>query len=312
MELAVNSKVTFFEETHSYVCGKKVLIGVTSLMKKHGLSADYSGVSEETLAHAAEIGTMAHRLLEQYDNKESVVQNSLIKSYAKLGLNVIASEYLISDNKVIASSIDKVIEVDETTVDLADVKRTSSLHKDALAWQLGIYKYLFELQNPGIKVRDCYCIHIKKGNEDDVEKDTIKSYTKIEPVDAKEVKKLIACEKKGELYEAPEKAGTKVSKVIAKDKLATLGMAVANIAAFDAMKKVEEEKIAGIREELYEWMLENGKDELTGDGFTVKLKKPYNTTRIDTAGLRAAHPDIADKFSVTSTTKGSISFTINK
>ena len=46
-------KVIFNEENHTYTLGDKTLISVTQLLKKHGLSTDYSGVDAEILERAA-------------------------------------------------------------------------------------------------------------------------------------------------------------------------------------------------------------------------------------------------------------------
>ena len=111
MKLKVNKKVFFSDIVHCYLNDKgEELIGVTSLMKKHGLGADYSGIPQDVLERAAERGSRVHRLLEDYDNGKAVEDCPILQSYKSLGLQVAASEYLISDNRTVASSIDKVLE----------------------------------------------------------------------------------------------------------------------------------------------------------------------------------------------------------
>lgn len=69
MRLKKNSKVFFSDIVHCYLNDKgEELIGVTSLMKKHGLGADYSGIPQDVLERAAERGSRVHKLLEDYDN----------------------------------------------------------------------------------------------------------------------------------------------------------------------------------------------------------------------------------------------------
>ena len=65
MKLKQNKKVFFSDIVHCYLNDKgEELIGVTSLMKKHGLGADYSGIPQDVLERAAERGSRVHRLLE--------------------------------------------------------------------------------------------------------------------------------------------------------------------------------------------------------------------------------------------------------
>ena len=77
MELTRSNRVYFDATSHSYLLdGETLLMGVTELMKKHGLGADYSGIPEATLRKAAEEGTAIHQEIEAYDNGESVLSLS--------------------------------------------------------------------------------------------------------------------------------------------------------------------------------------------------------------------------------------------
>ena len=51
----------FDKNKHEYTLDGRPLISVTQLMKKHGLSPDYSAVDPEVLFAAAERGTLIHR-----------------------------------------------------------------------------------------------------------------------------------------------------------------------------------------------------------------------------------------------------------
>ena len=66
-ELTINSHVYFDDITHSYLTNDgEFLIGVTSLMRKHGLSPDYSSIPEDVLQKAAERGSKVHKDIELY------------------------------------------------------------------------------------------------------------------------------------------------------------------------------------------------------------------------------------------------------
>ena len=79
MELNHNTSVFFEPLTHVYLLGDKELIGVTALMEKHGLGADYSGISQDVLEKAAAEGTAIHKEIEDYDNGLSILMSPLIQ-----------------------------------------------------------------------------------------------------------------------------------------------------------------------------------------------------------------------------------------
>ena len=106
MELRNNTRVFFDPLSHTYLMGDKILTGVTTLMRKHGLSPDYSGIPKATLDKAAEEGTAIHKEIEDYDNGLSVLRTPLIEDYIALcqqnGLKFLANEYLVSDDESVA------------------------------------------------------------------------------------------------------------------------------------------------------------------------------------------------------------------
>ena len=314
MKLKENKKVKYYDFGHKYFLnGKKELIGVTSLMAKHGLSANYADIPEAVLKHAAEMGSLAHKTIEDYCDGLPTIDCNLLKSFRKLGLHIISTEYLISDNKITASSIDLVHQETENSVWLIDMKRTSTTHTYALSWQLGIYKYLFELANPEIKVEACYCLRIEKGDKDSVENDECKPLIPIEPQPAEKVIDLLECEKKGERYydpDAPKDDAGELDLVVSEKEIALLSTAMNTIKAYEQMLKAENEKIAELKDKIYEYMLSHDTAELVSGNVQIKLKKPYETTRIDTARLKKNLPEIYEEYSKKSEVKGNITINI--
>lgn len=193
MKLKQNNKVTFAElpgtELHKYFLVKKKgekpeeLVGVTTMMKKMELSSGYSSrINPDVLARAAARGTAIHEMFQSWERdgitnttivydwdcqngshgREAEDLSEMFSKYARLSaknFKYVAVEYLVSDNESVASMIDFVSEVDDTTVDLIDYKSSSTLDKKGLSWQLSIYKVLFEKQNPKIKVRNLIGVH---------------------------------------------------------------------------------------------------------------------------------------------------------
>lgn len=299
MKLKKLRKVVFFEGTHTYFCGDKTLIGVTTLMKKHGLSPDYSGISEEVLKKAAARGTAVHHLLEDYDNGKMVVETPELKAYKELGLKVFASEYLVSDKKLVASSIDKVLETDEeNVVDLGDVKTTSTLHIKPLEWQLSIYAYLFEKQNKGIKVRNLYGIHVRDGKA---------KLRLINRIDDEVIAELLKCEEDGVMFIDPTEP-EKVLSVLSDEDALMLAENEEKLAMLNESVKELEAIVKVMRDKVYTYMLDENLDEMECGGGIFKLKRPYTKEAIDTKALKASFPEIAEKFTKTSEVKGSVTF----
>lgn len=305
MELRHNKDIFFEPLTHTYWLGEKELMGVTSLMKKHGLSASYAGISKATLDKAAAEGTAIHKEIEDYDNGLAILASPLIEEYKALGLKFIANEYLVSDGENVASFIDGIYEGSgPKKVRICDYKSTSEVHKRPLAWQLGIYKVFFERMNPGLEVEDTFCIHIDKKER------KIKGVIPITPVTEAEVDALLLAEKEGRIYidEYTEPSASLVltdeelqSYIENQSKVAELKQTVKNIEA--VLKEYDERILA--------YMQENNLDKLDADGYTISIKKAYSRESIDTAKLKAKRPDIYEQFVKKSNVSASLIFKQN-
>lgn len=294
MRLKKINTVTFDELTHSYICGDKLLIGVTTLMKKHGLSPDYGDVPADVLAKAAARGTAIHQLLEDYDNGKAVVEDENLKAYKALGLKIHCSEYLVTDNNLVASFIDKVYD----DCSLADVKTTATVHNRSVAWQLSIYAYLFEKINPSKKVPHIYCIHVRDGKAKEIE---------LNRVPDEKVEALLLAEMEGRIYEDDEQLPD-ASLVLQDQDVLTLVATLDSIAQYKAALKAEEERAAALQEKLYQYMVDNNLDEMGCTSGKFIRKAEYTRTSIDSTKLKKEMPEIFEKFQKTSVVKGSVTF----
>lgn len=294
MRLKKINTVTFDELTHSYICGDKLLIGVTTLMKKHGLSPDYGDVPADVLAKAAARGTAIHQLLEDYDNGKAVVEDENLKAYKALGLKIHCSEYLVTDNNLVASFIDKVYD----DCSLADVKTTATVHNRSVAWQLSIYAYLFEKMNPSKKVPHIYCIHVRDGKAKEIE---------LNRVPDEKVEALLLAEMEGRIYEDDEQLPD-ASLVLQDQDVLTLVATLDSIAQYKAALKAEEERAAALQEKLYQYMVDNNLDEMGCTSGKFIRKAEYTRTSIDSTKLKKEMPEIFEKFQKTSVVKGSVTF----
>lgn len=318
MKLTPNKKVTFDPFLHCYQCGGTMLIGVTSLLSKHNLSAAYGDIDPDVLAAAAARGSAVHKAIENYNNGDSVVfSDTLYKgrvvltakelednlsAYKDLGVNAIASEFLISDNKLVASSIDIVEGTEQDgVVDLLDIKTTSEVHHKALSWQLACYAYLLEKQCRGkVKVRNCFCIHIRKG---------VAKRIAVTPVSADKVEALFKAESEGRIYSEDE---TKATDLVPSQHLTQFVQYDTRIAELkDAIKELEG-KQSLLKEEIYARMLAENISELPVEGGVIKLSRPSQRSGVDSAKLREEYPEIFKRCLKVSEIKGSLTFKPNK
>lgn len=307
MELQDNKNVFFDPVSHTYLMGDKELIGITSLMKKHGLSPDYSGIPGATLMKAAAEGTAIHQEIEDYDNGIAVLRTPLIEEYVALcrerGLIFSRNEYLISDNELVASSIDGVYE-SENGVSLVDYKTTQKVHRRSLSWQLGIYKVLFERQT-GIKVANCYCLHIDKKTR------TIQGLVPIEPVSEAEVDALLLAEKEGRVYiDLHEEPSAEV--VLTDAELTAYVTQQSEITRLKEQIKSIEETLKGLDKRVLDYMTENNLETLEGGGGVFKVKKAYERASVDVERMKRTNPGLYEMYKKTTTVQASLSFKQNK
>ena len=159
----VESPVVFDSEHHTYSLYGQELSGVTPIVK--WLFPDtYKGIPQSVLDKAAEYGTLIHSKCELYDNMGILPSDDdecrqVVVEYARLtkDYQVAKSEYLVSDEQSVASSIDKVF-VDDS---LGDIKTTSKVHMVNVQVQLSIYAWLYEMQT-GRKAHKLYLIWLPK------------------------------------------------------------------------------------------------------------------------------------------------------
>lgn len=299
LDLVQNTQVVFDSFTHTYTMGDKVLIGVTTLLRKHGLAVDYSDVDPEKLEKAAERGTAIHNLLEDYDNGQPVVETPELKAYKKLKLKVDCSEYLISDNDIVGSSIDKVL----SDCSLGDVKTYSKENwnnKDyvrAVTWQLSIYAYLFERQNPGRKVPHIYAIYVR-GEEARLKE--------LQRIADSEIERLLECERKGERFYYEEHVAD-IAECLGEESL-VFARRFLELEQMKAAMKAAEETIANAKEQLYAWMDENHIDTVKIDGGLIARKASTTRRSIDSARLKKEKPSIYEKYIKETPVKGSLYF----
>ena len=292
------SSVVFDQEAHTYHLGDKELKGVTGMLSAMLFKDKYAGISEDVLAKAAAYGSGVHEAVELWHTLGIEDGSEELENYKQLtsgpeGLLFEASEYLVSDNETIASSIDLVFTDSRGTIVLADIKTTyGGLDKEYLSWQLSTYAYLFEKQNPGLKVGYLLGIWLRH-NE-----------SKIEPIIRRpnsDIETLI--------YEYANNLPCSLSKE------QTLPAEVTTLADAIADMETQIKTITAQRDELKEKMLEvmreNNCDKVDIDG-KVLITRVAATTResLDSKALKADWPELYAKYVKSSPVKESLKITV--
>lgn len=296
-----NSGVLFDKESHTYSYNGKKMEGVTKMLRKRLFPTEYAGISQEVLDAAAARGTAIHEACEDADNGLPVVTEYLaeVKAYErerdKKELRHLASEYLVTDKTYFASAIDKIYKVDDATVDLGDVKTTSTLNKEYVSWQLSIYAHLFEKQNPDIKVRHLYAIHIRDGKCRTV---------RVKRKSDAEVEKLMM----DEIFDAPVAIETP-SLPAMPDQYKEMQWDIRGMMETYVELK---EKLEAIKGKLLEEMDLAEVSKWQGDMLTFTRKADSSRETFDSKRFKAEHPDLYREYTMITNTRGSVSITINK
>lgn len=142
--------IEYIDETHTYLVDGIILPSITQILKvKFGNK--YDGISKETLNRASIKGTEVHEAIETLCKTGEIVDLKEVKNFMFLQkqykFEVLDNEVpviLFKDNKPIACGrLDLVLNIDNK-IGLADIKRTSTLDKEYLAYQLNLYRIAYE------------------------------------------------------------------------------------------------------------------------------------------------------------------------
>ena len=140
----------YIDDIHTYLVDGVIVPSITQILKlKFG--GKYDNVSRQTLQRAAEKGTAVHSAIENYcktgeDNGLKEVHNFkfLQRAYNfKVVGNEIPVILFMNGTPVSAGRLDLVIEMDGK-IGLADIKRTATLDKEYLAYQLNLYRVAYQ------------------------------------------------------------------------------------------------------------------------------------------------------------------------
>jgi len=158
----------YYDDEHIYLVDGVIVPSVSEILSvKFG--GKYSGVDKTTLRKAAEAGTAVHEAIEQLcktgeaDTDIPEVRNFLWlkKQY---GFEVVSNELPVLLSKggkpIAAGRLDMVLSMNKE-LGIADIKRTSVLDKEYVAFQTNIYRIAFQ-QSYDLDAKFLRVIHLRE------------------------------------------------------------------------------------------------------------------------------------------------------
>ena len=156
----------YIDETHTYLYDGVILPSITQLLKKK-FGGKYDGIPKATLGKAAERGTAIHKAIEEYEVRGIETEDAELRNYKFLKKsykfdcigNEIPVVLFMNDEAVACGRLDLVLKEGDK-IGLADIKTTSTLDKNYLAYQLNLYRIAYQ-QCYGGKIEFLKGIHLK-------------------------------------------------------------------------------------------------------------------------------------------------------
>ena len=297
IELNYIDGLVFDEKEHRYFLNGKELFGVTGVITHQLYPNAFDGIPKKVLEASAEYGHQVHKILENWDKLWQKEENSVeLQDYISIcreyGLCHEASEYLVCDGANYASACDKVYRIDDTTVSIGDIKTVyGDLSKPAnkqklerAQFQLSLYKYMFELMNPQMKVKDLFVLHIRCKNRQNGTIDRIAKLIYVDPIPAEICKSLLEAELKGEQFVMPTLAPSAKQGLIVDEGL---------IRQLLATKADVEEKLSDIKAKIFADMVALGQmNYSTPTGLKIVRKLDSIRKSFDVKGFTSSNPDL--------------------
>ena len=158
----------YFNDTHTYVYEGEILPSITQIMQiKFGNK--YQGIDKRTLEKAAMKGTAVHEAIENYEkhnieDKECIELRNYKFLKRKYNFECLDNEVpvvlFLDGVPVGAGRLDLVIKENEK-IGLGDIKRTSTLDKEYLAYQLNLYRIAYQ-QCYGVEIKHLKALHLRE------------------------------------------------------------------------------------------------------------------------------------------------------
>ena len=302
--------VLFDEILHRYTTENGTEIpGVTSILQDMQLAPSYKGVSKDKLDQAAEAGTVTHYAHEVFIKSNST-DDSADEDVQWFAQNLYPTMSNWQSELIIdtvgkglpcdyAGKLDMIAKKPDGKFALGDLKTTSVVHKDAVAWQLSMYRLAWCLEH-NVPVEDVslFCLHAKNGKHEVID---------IKPIPEEEICNMLQCYKDDIPY-IPKTA------VISSDMASKVLALEEQISAIDQQKKLLENAQAQIKEAIYQAMTEKGVTKWESENLALTVVAPTTKKSLDSKAVQAKFPEIAEDASCwkTSNVKGYLKITLKE
>ena len=289
--------INFDEQTHTYTNENgEVLISVTQLLKQAGISPNYGYVDEEVLRASAEKGTLIHKEIEDYIKKGeegfTTELHEFISYIKEQGIKVLASEKRVNNSRI-AGTIDLIAQYPNGKVVYADFKTTSTVHKQAVSWQLSIYKDLDKYNEHEIDAdyenADLEVWHFAKDGSLNVRQ--------VLEVSGNELKRLYDSVINGTKYELQTENFWDLEELYDAEKL---------IAFYEKQRVKAEEQRNKVREKIVESMKKQGITKFENENLTITYVAPTTAETFDSTRFKAEQPETYKKYVKTVNKKESV------
>ncbi len=300
--------VVFDRENHTYTLGEKPLIGITGTLVNRAYPKDelYAGVSDETLARAAERGTACHQALVDsfevgivQDEYASVVEEAVRLLKGK-GLTPIRFEYIVTDYDRYASPIDIVCVDKNGDVCIVDQKYTSKLHRESVALQTNIYAKFFSIVNPGLDAKHLYVLWIHTNDSLEVVNSDIQEL----PFAKKGlIEDLMQADKEDSHFDITAYYGDLPSRV---------SQAEDYMVALQSQIKERTEELNMLKDGLCRMMMELGVKSYSSHKIQMTVVSPKPRESFDSSRFKEEYPELYRQYIKVSETKPSVRITIKE
>lgn len=179
----------YFDDEHQYLVDGIVVPSITQMLK-FKFSNKYDRVGQGTLKRASEKGTEVHRAIEEWCKNGTESELKELRNFKflkkKYEFEVLENEVpvilfdLDSGHPISAGRLDLVLEDKDGKIGGADIKRTSVLDKEYLAYQLNLYRIAYR-QSYKVEWEFLKGVHLR---------DDVRKYVDI-PINEKMTRELI-------------------------------------------------------------------------------------------------------------------------
>jgi hypothetical protein len=277
--------IEFNEKKHEYRLDGKVIPSVSQLLKKHGLTVDYSMVPEAILSAKAERGTLIHKEIQDYiESGESgfTKECKLFADWlAQNPLEEMKCEKIVH-NDTCAGRFDLLGKRGDKLI-LIDFKTTATKHMNDWRWQLSLYNNLLGAD------AELHILWLNDGLEDIM----------IDKIPDAEIERLFEAERKGEIYIAP-------SLVFPSESLAMIEDFERQIYDFktktDAIEKKKNELLEGLKNAMESQKIKA----LDYRSISITYIAPSKRVTFDKKKFETEHPEMKGMYEKESNVKSSI------